>query len=244
MPRGHFISRSINTNARLEAMPIEIADLFKRLIIGADVEGRLPGKAASLKEGLYELRDDVNPRRIRRWLTRLAESKDSETGLGLIEIYSADRRECIWLPGFETHQVGLRKDRYAASEIPPPPAELMAAARKKIVAVKGAEEGKSKRQVKTDDLKVAAMIDYYEKQTGRTLTPTDVQRMAEFADDYEDGWFEKAVDEVVASPEPINVPIQYIGKCLENWKAAGGITKGRKKQAGATGGGDDDYEPV
>ena len=244
MPRGHFISRSINTNARLEAMPIEIADLFKRLIIGADVEGRLPGKAASLKEGLYELRDDVNPRRIRRWLTRLAESKDSETGLGLIEIYSADRRECIWLPGFETHQVGLRKDRYAASEIPPPPAKLMAAARKKIVAARGKEAEKPRSEIKTDDIKVASMVAYYEKATGRTLGHMDGVRVVEFADDYEDGWFEKAVDEVVASPEPINAPMSYIGKCLENWKAAGGVTKGRKKGSAAGGGGDDDYEPV
>ena len=244
MARGRFISRSVNTNARLEALPIEVADFFKRLIIQADVEGRLPGRAVSLKESLYELRDDVSPRRIQRWLTRLAESKDTETGLGLIEVYSANRRECIWLPGFEKHQVGLRKNRYAPSEVPEPPAELMAKVRKNLVAARGREPEKPKSAIKTDDIKVASMIKYYEEATGRTLGMADLQRVIEFADEYEDGWFEKAVDEVVASPEPINAPMPYIGKCLENWKAAGGVSKGRKKQAGATGGGDDDYEPV
>ncbi|KKM99038.1 hypothetical protein LCGC14_1151760, partial [marine sediment metagenome] len=109
---------------------------------------------------------------------------------------------------------------------------------------RGKEAEKPRSEIKTDDIKVASMVAYYEKATGRALGHMDGVRVVEFADEYEHGWFEKAVDEVVASPEPINAPMPYIGKCLENWKAAGGVTKGRKKGSAAAGGGDDDYEPV
>lgn len=244
MARGRFISRGMNHNARLEAMSIECVDFFKRLIAQTDVEGRVKGKTRWLREELYGLRDDMTPLRIERWLNQLSESKDTDTGLGLLERYEVDGRACLWLPGFEKHQRGLRKDREAASEIPPPPAAVMELARKSLVAARGAEDSKAKRAIKTDDLKVAAMIAYYEKATGRTLTPTDVQRMVEFADDYEDGWFEKAVDEVVASTEPIRAPIPYIGKTLENWKVEGKPQTGKPRRRAASGGGDSDYEDV
>lgn len=242
MARGRFVSRSINTNARLEAMPIEIADFFKRLIVETDVEGRIRGKSESLKENLYELRSNVTPRRINGWLNRLAESKDTETGLGLVEVYRAERRECLWLPGFEKHQKGLNKRREAPSQIPEPPAELLKLARKNLVAAKGAEDGKPKAQVKTDDIKVASMVRYYEKMTRRTLGTGDLQRVIEFADEYDEAWFRKGVDEVVASPEPVNSPMAYIGRCLENWKVGGGVTAAQPRKRAAAGGGDEDYE--
>lgn len=243
MARGRIIPRSMSHNDRLEAMSIECVDFFKRLIVETDIDGRLWGKAKALREEVYSLRDNITSRRIEAWLNILWKSKDKETGLGLIERYNVGGRECIWLPGHDSHQ-SLRKDRAAASEIPDPPPELMAKARKNLVAAKGKEAEKPKAEIKTDDIKVASMVRYYEEATGRILGTSDLQRVIEFADEYEDGWFEKAVDEVVASPEPINAPMPYIGKCLENWKVAGGVTKGRKKQSVPSGGDDEHYEDV
>lgn len=236
MASARLIRRSINNNSRLEAMPLDLVDFFKRLIVETDIEGRLWGNSKQLRENLYGRRPSVTSRRIEGWLNTLWKSKDTDTGLGLIERYDAEGQACIWLPGHAKHQPGLRigPGRAAPSEIPEPPAKLLALARKNLVAAKGAESGRPKAEVKTYDVKVAGMVAYYEKATGRTLGTADLLRMIEFADEYEDGWFEKAVDEVVASPEPINSPVPYIAKCLENWKVAGGPTAKREKRAPAS----------
>ena len=70
--------------------------------------------------------------------------------------------------------------------------------------------------VKTDDLKVAAMVDYYEKNSGRVLTPRDIDKLVDYADTYPDGWFEKAVDEAVKNNA--KSPMSYIGKVMETWQ--------------------------
>jgi len=72
----------------------------------------------------------------------------------------------------------------------------------------------------TDDLKVAGMIKYYEEKLGRTLTPSNLDRLKDFADTYQDGWFEKAVDEAVKNSA--KAPISYIQKILESWHKEGG----------------------
>ena len=63
--------------------------------------------------------------------------------------------------------------------------------------------------------KVAGMISYYEDELGKTLTPTDYEKLKDFADQYPDGWFEKAVDEVKSSPKAIRSPVSYIGTIME-----------------------------
>lgn len=218
MARGRFISKSMNENTRLEAMPIDCVDFLKRVITISDVEGRLKGSSDYLSKILYPLRD-ISGRQVEGWLNSLWNSKDDDTGLGLLERYRANGRDYIWLPGFDKHQKGIRKDREAPSEIPPPPKELMEKARQRIIQSRGKEEAKSKEEIRTDDLKVAAMIKYFEDETGRTLTPMDLERLVDFADNYRDGWFEKAVDEAVKNNA--RVPLRYIEKIMENWQAEG-----------------------
>jgi len=178
---------------------------------------RLKGGNKYLSNILYPLRDSVSSSKVERWLNTLSGSKDDDTGLGLLERYDVNGREYIWLPGFEKHQKGIRKDREAPSEIPPPPPELMEKVRQRIIQSRGKEEGKDRAEIKTDDLKVAGMIKYYEEQTGRILTPNDLERLVDFADNYPDGWFEKAVDEAVINNA--RTPIRYIEKIMENWRA-------------------------
>lgn len=206
MPRGRFISKSMNENARLEVMPIDCVDFFKRVVSIADVEGRLKGDSKYLSKILYPLRDDITSKMVDGWLNGLWDSKDDDTGLGLLERYTVGKHEYIWLPGFDKHQKGLRKDREAPSEIPPPEGFIP----EQIKPVPA--------EIKTDDLKVAGMIKYYEDELGKALTPTDYEKLKDFADNYPDGFFEKAVDEVKNSPKTIRSPIQYIGKIMENWR--------------------------
>ena len=78
------------------------------------------------------------------------------------------------------------------------------------------------KQTKVDeDLKVAVMIKYYEDELGRMPSVADLQNTVDFADNYPEGWFEKAVDEVKNSKDRIQSPMPYIAKILENWKTEG-----------------------
>lgn len=70
--------------------------------------------------------------------------------------------------------------------------------------------------IDTDDFKVAAMIDYYEKNMGRTLSNMDLDKIKDFADHYPDGSFEKAVDE--AKSKQVRSPMRYIESILEAWQ--------------------------
>jgi DnaD/phage-associated family protein len=76
-----------------------------------------------------------------------------------------------------------------------------------------------KIKVETDDLKVAAMIDYYEQNLGRTLSNNDLDNLKSFADTYPDGWFERAVDEA-KNGKNVRSPMRYIEKILEEWTKA------------------------
>jgi len=84
---------------------------------------------------------------------------------------------------------------------------------------------------KTDDLKLAGMISYYEQCTGRTLTPTDFEKLKDFAANYPEGWFEKAVDQAVKNNA--RSPMSYIGRILEHWKQDG-VTLNETKPAQRT----------
>ena len=83
-----------------------------------------------------------------------------------------------------------------------------------------------------DDLKVAVMITYYESETGRTLTPPELEKLKDFADNYPDGWFEKAVGE--AKKNNAKSPVRYIEKIMENWLAEGGNPLDDRKRRRST----------
>lgn len=226
MPRGRFQEKSYYDNYRLNSLPLEAHFLFGGIVVVcADREGCCKGDTKWINNQVFSLRDYTD-RQIEGWLDRLWETKDDDTGLGLIERYSVNGRPYIWLPGFEKHQRGRHKDREAESDIPPPPESLLIKARKYIVESKA--EDKSKEEIKTDDLKVAGMITYYEKELGRTLTPTDYERLKDFADTYPDGWFEQAVDEAVKNKAV--APMPYIEKIMEKKLADG---KHRKDDKGS-----------
>ena len=208
MARGRFINKSMNENARLEAMLIECVDFFKRVVSISDVEGRLKGDSKYLRNILYPWRESIRTRHVEGLLKVLWNSKDDDNGFGLIERYSVNGKECIWLPGFDKHQKGIRKDREAASEIPPCPLETTPVSAAEITSVK---------EVREDiDAKLAAMIKYYEEEIGHPLTPMDYENIKDFAATYPDGWFEKAVDE--AKKRKVKAPIRYIEKCMLNWQ--------------------------
>ena len=71
----------------------------------------------------------------------------------------------------------------------------------------------------TEDLKVAPMIACFEKGLKRIPSPSDLRNIVDIADNYPDGWFEKAVDEAVKNKA--RSPMRYIEKILLSWKEEG-----------------------
>lgn len=216
MPRGRFESKSFYDNNRLNELPVETHFLFGGIfVVCADREGRCKGDAKWVNSQVFSLRD-YSDKEVEGWLDNLAEAKDDDTGLGLIERYSVNGRSYIWIPGFEKHQRGRNKSREAESEIPPPPDELTSKRGEASLTTSPLPLDKGD---KGDDLKVARMIKYYEDELGRTLTPTDLEKLKDFADNYPDGQFVKAVDE--AKKNEAKAPMSYIGRILEHWRERG-----------------------
>ncbi len=69
-----------------------------------------------------------------------------------------------------------------------------------------------KRGFKPPGNDIAKMIKHYEDTVGKTLTPTDLDKLKDFADNYPEGWFEKALAEHPGKP------LSYLGKVMESWK--------------------------
>ena len=71
------------------------------------------------------------------------------------------------------------------------------------------------------NVNLPVMIKHYEGELGKMLTPPDFEKIKDFIDNYPDGWFKKAVDEVKNSPKAIHSPMSYIAKVMESWKVEG-----------------------
>lgn len=118
MAEGRFLSRSISTNEQLASVSFEAAMLFTWCIPHLDVEGRLAGNAMYLKSNVVPLRDEITLRKIPKLLAELAAAVDRQ-GQPLVIWYEAGRQQVLQFPGFAGQQKGLRKDREAASKLPP-----------------------------------------------------------------------------------------------------------------------------
>lgn len=111
MARGRFISKTISENEELASVPIEAALLFTWCIPHLDREGRMSGNPELIKATTCPLRPEIDSGSIPDLLRSLA-------GTGLVRWYEVEGRSVLAFPGFERHQVGLRRDREAASRYP------------------------------------------------------------------------------------------------------------------------------
>ena len=151
------------------------------------------------------------------WLFLLTETNvEDDKATGILETFASlgmiDKdlweKNIIWVQHFVDEHVALYARRQV--DLPQRPGGNLP-----LSAVKELREGAKIE----DDLKVAGMIKYYEDTARRMLTPKDLENLKDFADNYPDGWFEKAVDEAVKNNA--KAPIRYIEKILESWKTEG-----------------------
>ncbi len=137
--------------------------------------------------------------------------------LGMIDKELYDKK-IIWVQHFVDEHVALYARRRVPLPIRPGTDGLPLSA-VPIAQISGDDRTiKELPEAEEDGLKVTSMISCYEDELGRVLTPMDLDKLKDFADTYPDGWFEKAVEEVKGSKEPIKAPMRYIEKCLLNWE--------------------------
>ncbi len=85
-------------------------------------------------------------------------------------------------------------------------------------------------QAKELGAKIAGMVTLYEEELGRVIAnPTDYERLKDFAVNYPEDWFKKAVAE--AKKNEAQAPMRYIETILERWIKEGGPSEKRGTKA-------------
>jgi len=224
MPRGRFVSRKIALDPKLNQLDDTTFLFFLMLIPHLDAEGRMWGDAVIVKGACCPYRE-WSIVQVENMLTSI-EAIKREDGLGIIERYKKSGHVCLWMPGFESEQKGLRKDhetkgKYGYSDVPPPQALVSRRDKANGLIEKKARSTKTPQPIdKTTivDEKLASMVAYYEQSIGSMVTPTIFENLKLMCDEYEEADYQRAVDQ--ARDHKVRSPIRYIEKCLENWAKA------------------------
>ena len=118
MARGRMISKAISLDEKVDALSDDTARLlFTWMIAHLDVDGRMYGDAR-LFLSIVAPRRNISLLRIEKYLMEF------ETQ-GLILRYHINGNTFLFSPNFNKHQPGLRKEKEAQSQIPPPPPDLL-----------------------------------------------------------------------------------------------------------------------
>lgn len=114
MARGRFLPKSLATDLRTTEVDDRALLLYVLLLPHADVDGRISGHPRVVRATVLPLREGWTDPDVEAALNELHEAK-------LIELYAVDGERFVQYPGWKKMQSGLRSDREAQSEIPPPP---------------------------------------------------------------------------------------------------------------------------
>lgn len=113
MARGRFVSNAIMSDKKINELSDDTSRLaFTWLLTEADCEGRVHGDPAMVRSLLFPRRNDITIEQMESYINEWHQS-------GLVRWYRANDDLWIWFPNFEKYQVGLRKEREPASQIPP-----------------------------------------------------------------------------------------------------------------------------
>lgn len=113
MARGRFVSQSVATDADLNSLSVEAELLYLKCIPHLDRDGLILGDA-------FVLLGKVAPRRP-EWLADVDAFVNEWIAAGLVIAYHTKQGRVLWFKGFRKNQQGLRYEREAPSELPPPP---------------------------------------------------------------------------------------------------------------------------
>lgn len=212
MARGRFISNEITKDKKINDLSDDTSRLaFTWLVTFADCEGRVDGDPAVLRSLLFPRRSDVTVQEMAAYIQEWAKA-------GLIAWYQSNGDWWIWLPNFERHQVGLRKDREAASRIPAPPDAVDLRTSSGVTPDKLPVNRIEVKGIKDKD--AAAVFRHYENEI-HALTPNTRDGLIDWMEEVPLDWIHNAIDESVKN----NVrTYKYFEAILKTWKAKGRMT--------------------
>lgn len=119
MAKGRFLSKSVSTSRKLSQLKSDSTRLvWTWLLPHLDREGRFHADPVIIKGHALPYLKHHTEETIAAALQELAETK-------LIFLYAVNREPYLQFTQFDRNQPGLRKDREAESQCPPPPEELL-----------------------------------------------------------------------------------------------------------------------
>lgn len=179
-----MISKAISLDEKVNALSDDTARLlWTWLIPHLDSEGRMYGDAQAIKSIVFPRRS-ISTTKVERILHQLEQKK-------LIIRYSFNGSTYLSAPNFEKHQLGIRKDRESASQIPPnTPDKLPSNSNKHPLEDKGSikeDKGSIKGAVKLPEyIDKEIFNSYLEMRKQKRSTPTDhakellIKKLGEF----------------------------------------------------------------
>ena len=203
MPEGRLWKRKGTYSRRLSKLPLECRYLMREFVSWCDREGRLDADPHWVNRKFFcGDTDNYTDEQVAEFLQLLHDSK--KNGVGLIQIYTVDGVQYLWLPGFEGEQskswVTWTKPKEAESSIPEPQSASPPSTSKK------------KPDVKLNP-KLREMIDFLEGKIGRPATPKDLEQLKDMSSTYEVDTFKEAVEEAVGLNKR---SLTYIERILES----------------------------
>lgn len=236
MARGRFVSKAISLDEKVDALSDDTCRLlFTWLITHLDCEGRMHGDAQTVKSIVFPRRRDISVKKIEKYLKELENSGKEFGNSGLILRYFVDGNQYLCMKNFEKHQVGLRKNQEAQSQIPPFTTELkrgrngIRSSEVKVkvkvkeqdkVKVKDKEETKQEESPVRFLKSIEEVVSLYQENIllGATVSEDMEHEIKTACGRYSPDWVYDAIREALAMNEP---HWRYIVGILKNWSKYG-----------------------
>jgi len=111
VPKFRSIFTKVTQSFDFNDMPDDFTRLLWLLLpLGLDCEGRGIYNFSWIKSKIFPIREDISEKKLQKAMEWLINRKNSETKLGMVEIYSVGDRQFFWVPTFKMYQRGFEKE--------------------------------------------------------------------------------------------------------------------------------------
>jgi DnaD/phage-associated family protein len=235
MARGRMVNKKISNSKRVNDLPLQAQLLFTWLIPHLDCNGCFWGSAQMIKS-LVLPRKNWTKKQIESWLKIMEASKNSE-GIPLIYRYKvrnfSDAEQYLFMPGFDSEQIGLRKDK-EKPEFPTFDGKMTESIRQKAPLSRTEGEGEGEQEIKVEGSSSSSLspqkmsgsnapdiylrvYKIYEDNIGK-ITEQAKEAINNAIKEYTDKWVSDAIKEAGMRDQPKWI---YVKGILRNWKRDG-----------------------
>ena len=218
MARGRMISKAISLDEKVNALSDDTARLlFTWLITHLDCEGRMHGDPVTVKSIVFPRRN-ISPQRIEKYLAELEKTE-------LIFRYSINGNQYLCAPTFEKHQMGLRKNQEAPSQIPPFTTDLQRS-KNGLGLLQVKTKIKVKEETKEESIVSLSIEDVFEVYKKEVMGSPD--ESASIPEDMEGEL--KATIKIFSAPWVINAIREAVKHKRRDWRYIVGILRNWERE--------------